>query len=162
MTYYDEIAAGYNELHKAEQLQKLSFIEDLDIIRPTDTLLDVGCGTGFSLDYFTVRKATGIDPAKQLIEQYDGRQRIMLGNAEDLPFEDESFDVVISVTAIQNFEHIRRGLEEIHRVGSGRWVLTFLKASNKADNILALIKEIFHDYKRGVYEQEIDMIVVIS
>ena len=54
--YYDAIAEGYDELHKAEQLQKLerAFIEGckFDLFSNVKSILDVGCGTGISTDFF--------------------------------------------------------------------------------------------------------------
>ena len=126
--YYNGIAAGYDELYKEEQLKKFAIVlEDKDLFEGTKTMLDVGCGTGFSLDYFPVEKITGVDPAEKLVEQYKGKQTIMVGSAEELPFEDNSFDLVTSFTAIQNFSDIKKGLEEIKRVGHHKFALTFLK-----------------------------------
>ena len=162
MTYYDDIAQGYDELHKEEQLKKLDIIKQLDLIEPTDVLLDVGCGTAFSLDYFDTKEAVGIDPAAKLVEQYDGPHKVLVGPAEYLPFEDRSFDVVISLTAIQNFDDIKKGLLEIKRVGKERFVLTYLKKSSKADTIELCLKEIFSDFEILVYEEEKDMIFLIT
>ena len=47
---YNHIAKSYNELHKEEQIKKLDIIKkNIKIISP---LLDVGCGTGISTNYF--------------------------------------------------------------------------------------------------------------
>ena len=49
---YNKIAKSYNELHKEEQIKKLEIIKkNIKIIPP---LLDVGCGTGISTNYFNV------------------------------------------------------------------------------------------------------------
>lgn len=158
--YYDDIASGYDELHKEEQLAKLAFIAGLGIIKPTDKLLDVGCGTGFSLDYFEVREAVGIDPAKKLVEQYGGEKKILVGRAEELPFEDGSFDVVISVTAVHNFMDIEKGLREMRRVGNSRFIFSILKgAISKVDNLLA---SVFKNYDITLLEQEKDIICAVT
>lgn len=147
MTYYDEIAKGYNELYKEEQIRKLSIIADLDLISSNDKLLDVGCGTAFSLDYFDVSEAVGIDPAAKLVEQYKGNHQILVGAAEKMPFENNYFDIVISITAIQNFDEIKVGLEEIKRVGKDRFILTYLKKSPNSDEIETSLKEVFNDFE---------------
>ena len=49
---YSEIASSYNELYKDEQIKKLSMIKRNIKIAPV--LLDVGCGTGISTNYFNV------------------------------------------------------------------------------------------------------------
>ena len=46
MTYYDDISSGYEELHKEEQLKKVSSIKKHLKVNSSDKLLDVGCGTG--------------------------------------------------------------------------------------------------------------------
>ncbi|MBN2052711.1 methyltransferase domain-containing protein [Candidatus Woesearchaeota archaeon] len=142
MGYYDEISEGYEELHKEEQLKKVALILSKIKISPKDTLLDVGCGTGLYLDMFRCN-VTGADPAPKLIRKYKGKHKILLARAEELPFPDNSFDIVTSITAIQNFEDVEKGLNEIKRVGKRRFVLSILKRSPKLSLIEKLIKEIF-------------------
>ncbi len=161
MTYYDEIAKTYNELHKEEQMKKLKIILDEDLISSSDKLLDVGCGTGFSLDYFDVIESVGIDPAEKLIEQYAGKNKALVGCAENLPFENDFFDVVISITAIQNFEDIQKGLKEIKRVGKNKFGLTFLKRSIKSQLIEKLIRKTFSEFEIKIIEEDKDLIFII-
>lgn len=162
MNYYNEIASGYDELHKEEQLQKLAVIKDSGIVREDDVLLDVGCGTGFSLDYFMVKEAHGIDPAAKLAAQYAGSHDIQVAAAESIPYEDDAFDVVISVTAMQNFSDLKKGLEEICRVGKDRFALTILKRSTKVDLARQLMSQIFADLRIRELEEERDSIFLIS
>ncbi|MFW5866062.1 MAG: class I SAM-dependent methyltransferase [Nanoarchaeota archaeon] len=161
MDYYDSIASGYDELHKVEQFQKLAIIDKTGIVRDSDRLLDVGCGTGFSLDYFSVKEAIGIDPSQGLISQYKGKQTIMQGYAESLPFDDHSFDVVISLTAIQNFDDIEKGLLEMKRVGKDRFALTILKRSPSTNLMRDFVKEIFENHAIEEIEEEKDIIFLI-
>ena len=84
----------------------------------------------------------------------------MQAAAEDIPFADNSFDIVISITAIQNFNDIEKGLREIKRVGTGEYVLSYLKKSKKAKMIKGLIERIFN--VQEVVEEEKDMIVFAS
>ena len=162
MTYYDEIAKTYDELHKEEQIKKIQIILDEDLVRHTDTVLDVGCGTGFSLDYFNAKKIIGIDPAEKLIKQYSGKNKIILGCSENLPFKDKEFDVVVSFTAIQNFDDLEKGLEEIKRVGKNKFGLTFLKRSFKAKLIEDAIRKIFSEFKIKKIEEEKDFIFIVN
>ncbi|MGE0793321.1 MAG: class I SAM-dependent methyltransferase [Candidatus Woesearchaeota archaeon] len=161
MNYYNEIAQSYDELHKEEQLNKLQIIFDLDLVKPNDKLLDVGCGTGFSLDYFECKEAVGIDPAKKLIQQYKGKNKIIQGFAENLPFQNNEFDIVISFTAIQNFNDIEKGLNEIKRVGKNKFVLTFLKQSMKAKLIEDLIRKVFSDFNIEKIDEKKDFIFIV-
>jgi ubiquinone/menaquinone biosynthesis C-methylase UbiE len=155
MNYYDEISEGYEELHKEEQLKKVNIILSKLKIKPTDCLLDVGCGTGLYLDLFKCN-VVGVDPAKKLLEKYKGKNKIVLARAEELPFSDKSFNIVTSITAIQNFEDIKKGLGEIERVGKDRYVLSALKRSAKIGRIEKLINDMFIVDER--IEEEKDLI----
>lgn len=154
--YYNGIAQGYDELYKEEQEQKLTHITkhftSEFTIKETDTLLDVGCGSGVSTLYFKTKTQTGIDPSKELIrlaKQKSSTAKFSVAPAEAIPFNDNQFDVVLSLTAIQNFDDIDKGICEIARVGKDRFIVTFLKNSPKKQEIrtcinrhLTIIKEI--------------------
>ncbi len=150
--YYDSIAEGYDKLHGEEQEKKLAVIKgelarnnDVhEFILPADHLLDIGCGTGISTIFFDCARRVGIDPSVKLIERaVSGASSYQVGYAEKLPFRDHEFDIIISITAIQNFYDIKKGLEEIKRVGKERFILTFLKRSEKKEFIDAAIRKLF-------------------
>jgi ubiquinone/menaquinone biosynthesis C-methylase UbiE len=158
MTYYDEIAVGYEELHREEQEKKLRIIKENLEVKKDDLLLDVGCGTGVTSNFDC--NVTGLDPSSKLLEKCNLSIRLVKARAEDIPFNDNTFDIVVSVTAIQNFEDIEKGLKEIRRVGKNRFALSFLKKSPKADFIEKKIKELFKVEKR--IEEDKDIIFILS
>jgi len=162
VTYYNLIADSYDELHKEEQLKKLSLVREKGIIHNDDVLLDVGCGTGFSLDFFDVSSAIGVDPADILLSKYSGSAKTVCASAENLPFEDSSFDVVISLTAIQNFDDVKLGLEEIRRVGTSRFVLSFLKSLEKSSYLESVLRLVFKDFSIERVEEDKDFIFFIT
>src|SRR3989338_8427302 len=153
MPYYDAISKGYDELHGEEQLNKLSIIKNNIELGKGAKILDVGCGTGISsgFDCFVA----GIDPSIGLLRQNKNNKKI-LGIAESLPFKANSFDYVISVTAIHNFKNIKKALEEIKRVGKKDFVFSVLMKSGKFDYIKKMIEENFKIGK--AVEEEKDMI----
>jgi ubiquinone/menaquinone biosynthesis C-methylase UbiE len=158
MSYYDQISEGYDELHKEEQLKKLNIIKEFIHPKKMDTLLDVGCGSGISTSFWDC-DATGLDPSVGLLKK-TGKGKYFNASAENIPFEDKSFDFVISITAIQNFTNIRKGLEEMKRVGKGKFAFSVLKKSIKIKIIDLLIKELFK--VKHFIEEDKDFIYIIN
>jgi len=157
MGYYDEISEGYEELHKEEQLKKVFLIKGRLKIKASDKLLDVGCGTGLTTEPWECKRY-GVDPTPRLLERARCKDEIeyKLGAAENILYPDSFFDIVISITAIQNFEDISKGLSEIKRVGKDRFVLSFLKKSSKKNSIDKSIRKIFKIKK--IIEEDKDLI----
>ncbi len=97
-----------------------------------ETLLDVGCGTG----WFTRRFAdsndlhvTGLDPNAEWLDYARHRApqvEWLEGDARKLPFEDGSFDHVSSVTALCFVDDWQQALHEMVRVARRRIVLGLL------------------------------------
>ena len=157
MDYYDHISEGYDELYRDEQIKKLNIIKSKIKIRNNSKLLDVGCGSGMSSDFgcFVV----GIDPSMGLLKNNPNKNKI-IGIAEMLPFRDGSFDWVISVTAMHNFDDAEKALKEIKRVikKSGKIVITILKTSAKKEAITRLIRKHFNITK--LIEEDKDIIIM--
>ena len=88
------------------------------------SVLDVGCAKGFMMHDFAELipgiNVKGIDISEYAIENAieDMKPHVQVGNALSLPFEDKSFDVIISVTTLHNLEReeCAIALQEIERV----------------------------------------------
>lgn len=71
------------------------------------SVLDIGCSTGKSLELFDQRgiEATGVEVSEIAVDHAQSLERnVVLGSAVDLPFADNSFDLVCSADV---FEHLR-------------------------------------------------------
>lgn len=88
------------------------------------SVLDVGCGKGFMLHDFKELMPNltiaGIDISEYGIEHAIETVKpfLRVGNAKELPYEDNSFDLVISINTIHNLplEECKQALREIQRV----------------------------------------------
>ena len=148
MTYYNTIASGYDELYKEEQLEKINLIEKY--VKKGDKLLDVGCGTGIVGGYFKDRcDVLGIDNSKDMLKK--ASIKTVLGSAEVLPFEDKNFDVVISLTTLQNFNDIEKAIKEMERVCKRTLIVSMIKKSTKLNKVRKLLK----NYKEIIQEKDI-------
>ena len=154
--YYNKIARGYNELYEGEQKKKLDLIAMHAKIKGDMKLLDVGCGTGIVQRYFDCI-SVGIDPSEELLKQ--NPKKCIKGAAEKMPFDDDSFDVVISLTSMQNFDDVEKGIKEIKRVGKKLFILSFLRNSKKGKMIEKAINKNFKIIKR--LQQEKDTIFIL-
>ncbi len=95
----------------------------LKLIRPVpgETLLDVGCGTGYFSRHFAQQglSVTGIDPDYHAID-YAQRQTdnitYLTGSALNLPFPDRAFDHSVAITSLCFIEHPQKALSEMWRI----------------------------------------------
>lgn len=88
------------------------------------SVLDVGCGKGFML--YDIKKSipeikvSGIDISHYAVNCADDKisKFLQVGNAKSLPYDDNSFDVVISINTIHNLDKEECGMaiREISRV----------------------------------------------
>jgi len=82
------------------------------------SVLDVGCGTGFNLNWLCkYGSVVGLDFSKDALRfcGMRGNRNVVLADAESLSFKDNTFDLV---TALDLLEHVddQEALKEIHQV----------------------------------------------
>ncbi len=93
-------------------------------LKDSSSILDVGCGKGFMLYDFKKFnknfKIKGIDISEYAIKNSmdEVKNDLLVGSADKLPFEDNSFDLVISINTIHNLDesNCAESLREIERV----------------------------------------------
>lgn len=96
------------------------------------SLLDVGCAKGFMLhdlaELIPGITVKGVDVSEYAIANSieDMKEHVQVADARKLPFDDNSFDVVISINTIHNLEKEECGqaLREIERVSKGKGFVT--------------------------------------
>lgn len=106
----------------------------LDLIVPLsgERILDVGCGTGNNLQFFREKwcSLTGVDSSGEKLEvarqKYGDRAEFILGQAQNLPFSDDEFDIVTIINFLEIADNPRKVVEEAIRVCRGRVFIGFL------------------------------------
>ncbi|MFY7742878.1 MAG: bifunctional demethylmenaquinone methyltransferase/2-methoxy-6-polyprenyl-1,4-benzoquinol methylase UbiE [Flavobacterium sp.] len=142
---FDTISGNYDGLNRV-----ISFGTDikwrkkvLSIVQaknPT-TILDIATGTGdlaILLSKTKAEKIIGLDISVGMLEvgkkkivqkKLDNRIEMILGDSENLPFEDNSIDAITVAFGIRNFENLEKGLSEIVRVLKPNGVFVILETS---------------------------------
>jgi len=139
----------WNEAMRDEAIGVL----DLD---PDDRVLDVGCGTGFATEGLLehVDAVHGIDQSVHQLEKAwakfdkDGPVRFYRGDAERLPFQSNSFDVVWSSGSIEYWPRPVRTLREFRRVVEPGGQVLVVGPNNPRDTALRRIADaimLFYD-----------------
>jgi SAM-dependent methyltransferase len=118
-TPYDTIGVNYSDLRKPDpRIEKI--IEKA--IGPAISVLNVGAGTG---SYEPAdRQVTAIEPSLEMIRQRrSSAAPIIQGIAEDLPFDDNSFDASMAILTVHHWVDKAKGLKEMRRVTRDKVVL---------------------------------------
>ena len=93
-------------------------------LKPGDKILDVGCGKGFLL-YDLTKILPGIEVYGLDISSYavsnakeEIKDRLIIGNAKNIPYPDKYFDLVISINTLHNLYNfeLNQAIREIERV----------------------------------------------
>lgn len=90
-------------------------------LRAGSRILDAGCGTGGNLlRYSELGEATGVDPSPEAVRfcRERGLQSVEQAGVEDLPFADESFDLIVATDVIEHVTAEHEALRELRRVAS--------------------------------------------
>lgn len=86
--------------------------------RPGMTALEVGCGPGLVMELFSpMLEVIGLDTDQEMVRRVREKgMAAVLGNAQDLPFEDESFDFVYCSFTMMWLSDQQRAMTEMARV----------------------------------------------
>ena len=110
------IIAGMAE-HSAAVREKLAAVRP---ISDAARVLEVGSGAHGLIFFFDAAERVGVDPLadhyRELFPAWQGHAPTIAAFGEALPFEDSSFDVVLSDNVVDHAENPRRIVEEMVRV----------------------------------------------
>ena len=144
---YDALGGRIYDLrYTEEQGAKYEALLDRMTPEPDEIALDMGCGTGLLTERLE-SQAVGLDISASLLStaqaRLHGRERshLVMGDAGALPFRDSSFDVVFSVTVLQNTSDPLSSVKEMKRVGRAKAGVTALKKAFTRESFEALLRE---------------------
>ena len=131
---YTAIAASYDRRWSAYLDASLTMTMHVVADLPATRLLDIACGTGLLLKSFAARvdhpELVGIDRVPAMLdaakENIDQQATLLEAEAENLPFDDAGFDLIISTNALYYFPDAISALQEMRRVisSNGNLIIT--------------------------------------
>src|SRR5690625_250886 len=120
---YDKYGNTYGSYRKTDP-RIAAYVERA--IGDANTVLNVGAGAG---SYEPEDKyVISVEPSKTMRLQRAGKNKVpgVIGNAEDLPFDDSIFDVSMAMVTIHHWKDMVKGLQELRRVSKDKViVMTF-------------------------------------
>ena len=162
---FDEISNNYDLLNHflsfgIDKYWRKQFLRELPI-RENYTILDVATGTG---DIgFEIRKKfnchiTGLDcsskmlsKAKEKLLKYKIKNfEFIQGDAESLPFDNKSFDIITIAYGFRNFGNFNSALNEFYRVLKPNGILGILEFSQSKSKVFSYL---FNFYFQKVLPQ---------
>jgi SAM-dependent methyltransferase len=129
-------ALTYNRMMKNSEKAGLTGLRADLLAQATGRVLEIGGGTGANLAHYgpAVQSLTVTEPEVPMLKRLERRVReespgtmVLRAPAEDLPFEDDSFDVVVSTLVLCGVDDQPRALREIRRVLRPEGRLLFLE-----------------------------------
>lgn len=143
---FDTISGNYDNLNRVISfgidIKWRKKVLQLVTAKNPDTILDIATGTGDLAILMTetpAKKIIGLDISTGMLEE--GKKKIsqkhlsdkiemLLGDSENIPFEDNTFDAITVAFGVRNFENLEKGLSEILRVLKPNGIFVILETSN--------------------------------
>ncbi len=119
--FFDEVSAFIKKNYE----HRYRLIEKEAAKYPGGTMLEVGCGAGWELAHWARcgMKPTGLDlsaAALELAQKNFEHNKLEAdfkhGSAEELPFDDNTFDIVASLGVLHQTESTQNAVSEVYRV----------------------------------------------
>lgn len=145
---FDNIAKHYDFLNHflslgIDKVWRRKMIAELENVQP-QLILDVATGTG-DVAINTIKQLNikglhiiGLDISPEMLnigkkkimtEGMSGTIDMIVGDSENLPFENNKFDAITVAYGVRNFENLERGLSEMQRVLKPKGKLVVLEFS---------------------------------
>ncbi len=145
VTFAQDVARRYDRWYEtrwgryADERQRQLLVHMCDP-HPGEQVLDVGCGTGRYLQWLAEMglEVTGVDSSPEMVRAARARLAgsgeegaVFLADGADLPFADDSFDLVTAITVLEFVEHPDKLIAEMLRVSCDRIFLGVLNRNSR-------------------------------
>ena len=148
---------GWNQLWKNNRARQdmakeywqhyIGLLKEKIDLKPSDRVLDIGCGPYGMISYLDQGQRFGLDPLMDFyLANFEMPKEVhwRAGCGEDIPYEDSFFDVVITTNTIDHTRNPQKVLSEIHRVlkEQGFLFLTVNTYSRRVKQVKAFVERI--------------------
>ena len=154
---FDRIAGTYDGLNHGLSLNidRLWRRKTVRLMQPAQHVLDVAIGTAdLTIEMLRRGKAeqvTGIDLSDQMMaigqkktDKYQmSNVRFIHANAQQMPFEKDTFDAVTCAFGCRNFQDLDEGLREMYRVLKPGGQVTILEFSYPSNRLVRALYDIY-------------------
>lgn len=124
---YDSIGINYAALRQPDR--RIAEIIHA-ALGSAQIVLNVGAGTGSYEP--TDRSLIAVEPSVEMIRKRSpSAAQAVLASAEDLPFDDNSFDGSMAILTVHHWQDKKKGLQEVRRVTRGPIVLLTFDPSHR-------------------------------
>jgi ubiquinone/menaquinone biosynthesis C-methylase UbiE len=175
---YDTSADFYDNRYRAIQEEKYHIVlENFDLREKT--ILDIGCGTGLLFEYLLNSKENhhilkskyiALDISWKMMLKFKNKSLslhnkpnvlLVLSDMENLPFRNNSFNLIFSLTSFQNLPLISNGIRESLRVSEDESIFKFsiLRKKLKLDEVKDLLEPFVKDLK-VINKEHIEDVIV--
>src|SRR3989338_9114249 len=173
--YYTDRGKYISGLEK-RVLLKMIAPKQLSVINHQLSVIDIGCGTGYFTQFLGsyCRSIVGVDTSMDMIkyamkkredrsQKTEVRIKYIVDDAESLPFKDGSFDISVSITAVNFFRNPARAVSEAVRISREK---IFLGVLNKWSLLYFFkkVKSFFVNtsYSDACFYSQGDMVNILS
>ena len=142
---FDTISNEYDDLNRVISFGidikwRKKVVQIISKKKPSN-VLDIATGTGdlaINLTQTDASQIIGLDISEGMLDvgrkkiakkQLDNTIEMVVGDSENLPFDDNSFDAITVAFGVRNFEHLEIGLAEILRVLKPKGLFVVLETS---------------------------------
>ncbi|MEM0085353.1 MAG: methyltransferase domain-containing protein [Candidatus Methanomethylicia archaeon] len=150
MEKYNSTYKGYDRLYGEEQREKYrEIISEVNSVE-NKVIIDIGCGTGLierrlKKSRFTVGLDISIKMLRKAVKRFRGKLNYSWINAdaENIPIRDNSIDLALMITVIQNIPNKNKVISEIERIlkNNGITIITYPKSHFTLEEALKEIQQ---------------------